>query len=1088
MREGNFGRGVEKTHMNAVWRICLMGGLRAERGEEIVTRFRSQKIGALLAYLALFPHRPHTREELADLFWPDAEPEAARANLRTALSSLRRPLEPPGTPAGAVLVTHGHGDVRLNPASVETDVARFEDALKIAARPATPREEQARLLTEAADLYRGPLLPGLYETWALTERDRLAEAYLDALRRLIACHEQNGDTKAALPFARRAVSADPLSEEAHANVIRLLQAVGDRAGARRQFDELTRLLDERLGGKPSPETRALLEAKPTAAPAARAGLTTPIGPAEERVIVAPPAIVHLPLTLTRFFGREDEMTALTNLLRAPETRLITLTGPGGSGKTRLSIETARRLTDHFTGGIWFVALADLRDPERVGDAIADALRLPRSPGALPLEQVAAALNNVTDANRPALLALDNLEHLIDSGASVVQTLLLRVPHLSCLVTSRQRLLIDGEREFALPPLTTPAPESVRSGALEDLQAVPSVALFVSRAQAARPDFALTPRNAEAVARLCQRLEGIPLALELAAAWAQTLTPAQMLERLERRFDLLVSRRRDAPGRHATLRAAIESSYRLLSPELQRFFAQLALFRGGWTLEAAEAVTDEPNALLYLTELRERSLILAAAEESEEETPREDETAGAVCGIRFRMLETLREFAWEQRGDPACDDRNVRHFDHFLRLALEGEGHLRGGGQKTWLDCLEADHDNLRAALAWSLETQDGSAADGEAALRLAGTLAWFWLIHNHVREGRDWLQRALETKGAANGSAAVRVKALRNAGWLAWRVHDCAAAARLSEEGLILSREVGDVWGTAFCLTTLGMAVHHVGEGERALALLEEAVALARPAGDPWLTGHCLCRLATIRVPQGQMDRAQTQMTEGIALLRACGDLYSVAGALFLLGNLLRASGRSIHEVRPLIEESAAILRALGDGGTLGRATLALGFLAYDQEDYPAARDHFDKALLRCREAGDQFGAAHSLHNRAHVGLREGSFASAHADFAESLRLFHELGYHGDMALSLEGVAHLAIAQKQWEQAATLLAASNALRDAARVPPSAGERTRLDQDIAAARSALGEARFAGAWESGSALSPDQAVEEAGRARPSPGPT
>jgi DNA-binding SARP family transcriptional activator len=247
--------------MNTVWHLRLLGGLRAERGGETVTRFRSQKFGALFAYLALFPQRVHTREELADLLWPDAEPEAARTNLRTALSSLRKQLEPPGTPAGSVLVTSGHGQVGLNPAAFETDVAAFEKALKAAARPATSPDETARLLADAADRYAGPLLPGYYETWALTERDRLAEAHLDALRRLVAYHEQAGEPERALGFARRAVSADPLSEEAHAEVIRLLMAMGQPGAARRKFDELARLLDEQLSAEPSPETRALLDAK-----------------------------------------------------------------------------------------------------------------------------------------------------------------------------------------------------------------------------------------------------------------------------------------------------------------------------------------------------------------------------------------------------------------------------------------------------------------------------------------------------------------------------------------------------------------------------------------------------------------------------------------------------------------------------------------------------------------------------------------------------------------------------------------------------------------------------------------------------------
>jgi DNA-binding SARP family transcriptional activator len=416
---GDFASAKESTGLSvntagsAPWQITLLGGLRAEHRNSgaTVTRFRSQKFGALLAYLALFPQRVHTREELADLLWPDADPEVARTNLRTALSSLRKQLEPPGTPSGSVLVTPGHGQLGLNPAAFETDVAAFDKAVKAAARPgSTPESQAARVLAQAADLYRGPLLPGFYETWALSERDRLAEAYLDVLRLLVQHHEQAGDPKTALVWARRAVAADVLDEQAHASVIRLLMAIGDRSGAHRQFDELTRLLDEQLGAEPSGEVRALLEARAgpihrpsqkiaafdtafrAAAPSERTSGDNDTHFVESGAEAeSPNTPLHLPLTLTRFFGRESETSVLAGLLREADTRLVTLTGPGGSGKTRLAIETARGLGGTFFGGIWFVPLADLHEAGRIPGAIADALCLPRSPQSAPLAQVADTL-------------------------------------------------------------------------------------------------------------------------------------------------------------------------------------------------------------------------------------------------------------------------------------------------------------------------------------------------------------------------------------------------------------------------------------------------------------------------------------------------------------------------------------------------------------------------------------------------------------------------------------------------------------------------------------------------------------------------
>ncbi len=726
-------------NVSAPWHIVLLGGLRIEQAAHSVTRFRTHKAGALLAYLALYP-RFHPREELAELFWPEAEPEAARANLRTVLASLRRQLEPPGSPAGSVLVARGHRDVGLEPAVITTDVAAFERATQAAARPATPPDEQAHLLAEAVQVYNGPLLPGFYETWALTERDRLAGAYLRALHHLARYHEQAGNPEAAIEFARRAVSADPLREEAHADVIRLLAGAGQTAAARRQYEELARLLDEELGEEPSPETRALVaptqsgqvppRSRPSAdvasGPPPRAARSAPgpggatlgassfaVAPATRQQPSPPP--LHLPLTFTRFFGREDELAALGRMLRSEGARLVTLTGPGGSGKTRLSIETARSLADEWHHAVWFVPLADISDAAFLFPAIRDTLKLPSLPSVPPQEQLIEAL-----AAQPSLLILDNFEQLVEDGAPCVQELLERLPRLSILVTSRQTLNVAGEREFPVAPLPVPD-ESASALRLNEYS---SAALFIDRAKAARVDFRADGRNATAVASICRRLDGIPLAIELAAARSLVLSPVQMLEKLKDRLDILSTRQRGIPERHRTLRAAIDWSYDLLAPELQRLFARLSVFRGGWTIEAAEVVCQEPEALDSLTRLRECSLVV-----TEE---RGDET-------RFRMLVTLREYAASQRAAGERAELERRYAGHFVALAERAEPHLRGPEQATWLERLEGEQDNFRAALAftWALEN------DPSAALRLAAALSPFWETRGHYAEGRDWLERAL---------------------------------------------------------------------------------------------------------------------------------------------------------------------------------------------------------------------------------------------------------------------------------------------------------------------------------------------------------
>src|SRR5581483_1788954 len=421
----------------------------------------------------------------------------------------------------------------------------------------------------------------------------------------------------------------------------------------------------------------------------------------------------------------------------PNLRLITLTGPAGSGKTRLAIEAAQRAPEDFAGAVWFVALADLTDARLLPATIADALQLPRSAQAEPLHQIAEFLN---ERNAPALLALDNFEQLAEAGALTLWTLLHRVPRLTCLVTSRRRLALPGESLFPVAPLPLPALSDTPAALME----CASVQLFADRVRAVRPDFQVTVRNAPQVAALCQALEGVPLAIELAASRALMFTPAQMLAQLRHRFTLLTTRRMDKASRHRSLWAAIAWSYDLLSPELQRFFRGLAVFRGGWNIAAAQAVCAEPRALDYLTQLRGHSLIVL--EEGREE-------------MRFRLLESLREFAAEQSSPEERSELAQRHIDHYRHLAVAAERELQGPAQLTWLERLEQERDNLRAALTAAL-----AADPAGKALPLAVALGRFWQVRAPFGEGRQWLEAALMRAPARTPG---RARALYFAGDLA---------------------------------------------------------------------------------------------------------------------------------------------------------------------------------------------------------------------------------------------------------------------------------------------------------------------------------
>lgn len=792
--------------------IQLFGGLFLKQGDQTITRFRTQKTALLLAYLSFRLNTTHSREELIELLWPDSDLEAGRTSLRTALASLRRQIEPPGVPENSVLLAD-RNYIRLNPEIVYTDVAAFEEAIKAARKSDIPGERGQRL-REAVSLYQGPLLPGFYDDWALRERERLEQLFLSALRELAQALEGTGDLPGAIDALHRVVNTDPLQEEAQSELMRLYAASGQIMDARRQYAELKRILQRELGASPAAETQALAESlfsepRPhTVIARAPEGQAEPPSPSPPRLPAAPlpdaPEVSsppRLPLILTRFFGRDEEIARLENWLRTGETRLITLTGPGGSGKTRLAVELARRLSATLAG-VCFTPLADITDPRLITGAILDALCVPRAPETDPLEQILKTIQG-----KAFLLVLDNFEQLVEEGAAILWTLLERAPTLVCLVTSRHRLDIGGEREYPVIPLPVPT----MPGTPERLMEFASIRLFLDRAQAARPDFQITRENAATVAALCERLEGMPLAIELAAAWVGTLTVSQILVRLAHRFDLLTSRRKDLSARHRTLRAAIEWSYRLLPAELQPFFVGLSVFRGGWTLEAAEAVCAEPRALEYLPQLRERSLILA------EETP---------SGMWFRLMETLREYAGEQLSEETRKTLKTQHLRFFLRFATEAQSHLHGPEQARWLEALEQQHDNLRAALEWSRE-EPAHIADG---LRLASHLHFFWHVRGHLAEGYRWLTDLLGSYEAIHVPSPSEPMDLhllaaswQGAGELAYAQAHLPAARKNLEAALALWKQTPERKGVADTYCFLGLVTdqeNHV----QATALYAEAL------------------------------------------------------------------------------------------------------------------------------------------------------------------------------------------------------------------------------------------------------------------------
>lgn len=653
----------------------------------------------------------------------------------------------------------------------------------------------------------------------------------------------------------------------------------------------------------------------------------------------PARTAHLPPTFTRFFGREGEIARLTELLLSPAmpARLVTLTGPGGTGKTRLAIEAAQRLRAPMAEAVWFAELADLSDARLLPDAVRDALRLPRLPGQdSALEQIVEALSA-----QPALLVLDNCEHLIEEGAvPFVQTLRTRVPTLICLLTSRQRLNLPGEGEMVLAPLPVPG----RADQPERLIRYESVQLLVERAQAVRADFQITPGNAPDVAELCAKLEGIPLAIELAAARAGVLTPRQMLVRMEKHpFDLLVDRRRSVEARHRTMRAVIDWSYGLLSPRLQRFWVRLSVFRGGWTAEAAQAVCAEPapppphvpsDAVLdYLSELRECSLI--QAEESVEGYP------GGV--MRFRMLETLRQYAAERLVESGeAEGAQRRHRDFFLALAEEAEPELQGPDQAQWLDRLETEHDNFRAAL-----TRPEAV---EVHLQLAGALHWFWMVRGHLTEGRRWLEGALAgiDKGCGALSDALWAQSLNAAGVLAWSAADLVAGRRHFEDSLEIFRRMGGRGKIASALNNLGIVASQQADYATARRYYEESLAIYRELGAPRRVASVLSNLGAVALEQGDNAAARRYLEESLPIQRDLQDTFGLANTLLNLGEAACNEGRDA-QARALLGESLSLRCALGDRNYVAATLLSLAAIARRRGDAEGA-----VRLLGAAEAAEE--------------------------------------------------------------------------------------------------------------------------------------
>ena len=873
-------------------------------------RLGGPKQRMVLAHLVLRAGRVVPTDRLIDLVWGEDPPRAVRNVLQTYVSRLRRVLGPErleGRSGGYVL--------RADPS--EIDAHRFE-ALIEGARAAGDVAAAVRNYRDALGLWRGSPLADLADQASLLgEVARLEGVRLAAVEDLMQAELALGRHGEVLAELQRLVAEHPLREELHSHLMLALYRSGRQAEALEAYRAARETLVDELGIEPGPALReleqAILRQDPSLDPPAR---------------TAEPPAHNLPAQVTSFVGRRREIEEVAELLDG--ARLVTLTGPGGCGKTRLALEVASDQVPRFRDGVFLVSLAALRDASLIVPAIARTLGVKERTDEPVAETVREHL-----AFREALLVLDNYEHLLE-GAPEVTRLLEGAPRVKALATSREILRLSGEHEFPVPPLALPDPGAIP--AAEALAELDSTALFLQRARMAVPRFEMTEANAGPIAAICLRLDGLPLAIELAASMVRTFDPPALLDRLEDALEVLTEGPRDVPDRQRTLRGTIAWSYDLLPEEERRLFRGMGVFLRGATTAAAREVLDADAGLPErMGSLVEKNLLLREADGE----------------VRFRMLETIRELARAEL--EACGelpDLARRHAAWFLRAAEEAEPHLLGSEQAVWLDRLEGDHDNLRAALRRSID-----AGDAETGMRLGAALWRFWLLRGHLREGRRWLERALELGGAERPT---RAKALTALGGLAYWQDDYRAAGRAYREALDLCRELGDEAGEAAALYNLGyialieddldeawslftaarerhrrlgdraayasdglglgLVGSHRRDWEAATEVLEETEGLYREVGDRFGLGSTLVSLVVPYRERGELDRAERAGREALAIYREAGDLAGVAMVLGSIATLRVARGEVETGVR-LAGAAHAIEEEIGGGVPSGVRT-----------------------------------------------------------------------------------------------------------------------------------------------------------------------
>jgi predicted ATPase/DNA-binding SARP family transcriptional activator len=1029
----------------------LLGPFEVESGGRDLTPAR-RKQRLLLAALVLKANHIAATDDLIEALWGSSPPATARKALHGHVAALRKQLGPASIetkPPGYLL----HVEVG------SVDTRRFEALLEAAKGEASART-RGELLRSALALFRGePLAEFRYEPFARDEAVRLEELRFGALTDRIEADLELGRHRSLIPELELLAAERPHDERLRGALMLALYRAGRQVEALRSYAEARRQLVDDLGVEPSPALKELERQILNHDPA--------LGPSAGQR--AEPARSKLPTPATVLVGREGELRDIRSLIE--RGRLLTLTGPAGTGKTRLALAAAGELGDRFAGGAVFAGLASVADPGFVLPAVSQALGIRETGGQPLLEVLTATLAGSDDV----LLVLDNCEHVLDAAPALAE-LVADAPSLTVLATSREPLHLAGERVYPVPPLSTD----------EALQ------LFAERAETVKPTFELTDGNRKVVAEICERLDGLPLAIELAAARV-TLFPTQaLLARLDQRLDLLAGAGRDRPQRHQTLRAAIDWSHDLLAETERALFARLSVFAGGWTPEAAEAVCNgEVDVIAGLGSLIDKSLVQLGGTE---ERP------------RFTMLETIREYArgrLAERGAGETDSVHDRHVVWMTEFAERAEAELRGPDQAVWLERLHAELDNFRAAFDSSV-----ARGDAELALRLGAALLEFWMVRADWNDGLRWVERALELP--ASGELPVRTKALRAAAELADALSDYRKATAYYEESLALARALRDERGIAEALFGLSFEAERVGDHRRARPLMEESVAIMRSLGDEpslarslgglaWLendyrrsrklwsetlairrrlanresVGWTLIQVGFCAQGEGDYPAARVAYEEALSIGRELDYERMIARCLTQLGDVALLEGH-VAEATALFRDCVPTWREIGHRSGLVDALRSLGDCARVEHDPAAAGAFLDESLSVAREIGARPLEALALQSHAALASEEHDHDRARRLLTEALALWRDIDDTAGAAGAMRGLGEVAARQGDFDRAARFFGAAEAMRERVGAVVAPYELDAYERAVAAARTGLDEETFAGSWAAGRTLEADAA--------------